>query len=111
MQEELRSASRSHVHTLSESGHAKGGWKIGKDRSKAVLVVPMGCTEDERTQDWVASLTNMTLNEVVLPAREIVSIRTLRDNRCHPEDRKQNSTMWIGTRNRPTPRTSCVSTK
>ena len=40
--------------------------KIRKDRSKAVLVVPMGCTEEESTRDWVISLTNMTLNEVVL---------------------------------------------
>ena len=42
--------------------------KIRKDRSKAVLVVPMGCTEEESTRHWVVSLTNMTLNKVVLPA-------------------------------------------
>ena len=42
--------------------------KICKDRSKAVFVVPMGCTEDESTRDWVASLDNMTLNKGVLPA-------------------------------------------
>ena len=42
--------------------------KIRKDRSKEVLVVPMGCTEEESTRDWVVSLTNMTLNKVVLPA-------------------------------------------
>ena len=46
--------------------------KIRKDRSKAVLVVPMGCTEEERTRHWVVSLTNMTLNKVVLPAGESV---------------------------------------
>ena len=46
--------------------------KIRKDRSKAVLVVPMGCTEEESTRHWVASLTNMTLNKVVLPAGESV---------------------------------------
>ena len=46
--------------------------KIRKDGSKAVLVVPMGCTEEESTQHWVASLTNMTLNKVVLPAGESV---------------------------------------
>ena len=46
--------------------------KIRKDRSKAVLVVPMGCTEEESTRDWVASLTNMTLNKVALPAGESV---------------------------------------
>ena len=46
--------------------------KIRKDRSKAVLVVPMGCTEEESTQDWAVSLTNMTLNKVALPAGESV---------------------------------------
>ena len=42
--------------------------KLRKDRSKAVLVVPMGCTKDESTRHWVASLDNMTLNKVVIPA-------------------------------------------
>ena len=37
-----------------------------------MLVVPMGCTEEESTRDWVASLTNMTLNKVALPAGESV---------------------------------------
>ena len=46
--------------------------KIRKDRSKAVFPVPMGCTEEESTRDWVASLNNMTLNKVVLPAFESV---------------------------------------
>ena len=46
--------------------------KIRKERSKAVLVVPMGCSEEESTRDWVVSLTNMTLNKVVLPAGESV---------------------------------------
>ena len=46
--------------------------KIHKDRSKAVLVVPMGCTEEESTRNRVVSLTNMTLNKVVLPAGESV---------------------------------------
>ena len=46
--------------------------KIRKDRSKAVLVVTMGCTEEESTRHWVVSLTNMTLNKVVLPAGESV---------------------------------------
>ena len=46
--------------------------KIRKDRSKAVLVVPMGCTDEESTRHWVISLTNMTLNKVVLPAGESV---------------------------------------
>ena len=44
--------------------------KIRKDRSKAVLVVPMGCTEEESTRHSVVSLTNMTSNKVVLPAGE-----------------------------------------
>ena len=34
-----------------------------------MLVVPMGCTEEESTQDWVASMTNMSLN-IVLPASQ-----------------------------------------
>ena len=46
--------------------------KIRKDRSKAVLVVPMGCTEEESSRDLVVLLTNMTLNKVVLPAGESV---------------------------------------
>ena len=46
--------------------------KICEDRSKALLVVRMGCTEEELTRDFGASLTNMTLNKVVLPAGESV---------------------------------------
>ena len=46
--------------------------KIRKDRSSAVQVVPMGYTEEESTWDWVAWLTNMTFNKVVLPAGEEV---------------------------------------
>ena len=46
--------------------------KIRKDRSESVMVVPMGCTEDDRTRDWLAGLTNMTLNKVLLPAGESV---------------------------------------
>ena len=34
--------------------------KICKDRPKAVLVVPLACTEEERTRDWVVSLPNIT---------------------------------------------------
>ena len=45
---------------------------VSKDRTKAVFVVPMGCTEEESTRDWVASLNNMTLNKVVLLAGESV---------------------------------------
>ena len=32
----------------------------------------LGCTEEESTRHWVASLTNMTLNKVILPAGESV---------------------------------------
>ena len=46
--------------------------KIRKDRSEAVFVVPMGCTEEESTRDWVASPDNMTLNKVVVLAGESV---------------------------------------
>ena len=46
--------------------------KICKDRSKAVFVVPLGCTEEESTRDRVAPLDKMTLNKVVLPAGESV---------------------------------------
>ena len=46
--------------------------EIRKAPSKAVFVVPMGCNEEERTRDRVASLNNMTLNKVVLPAGESV---------------------------------------
>ena len=46
--------------------------RIRKDCSKAVLVVPMGCTEEESTRDRVVSLTNMTSNKVLLPAGESV---------------------------------------
>ena len=31
-------------------------------------------------------------------------------HQCHPKDGQRNSTMWMGALNRPTPRTSCVST-
>ena len=50
----------------------RGVAEIPKDRSKAVLVVPMGCTEEKSTQDWVASLDHMTLSKVFLPAGESV---------------------------------------
>ena len=46
--------------------------KVRKDGSKAVLVVPMGCTKKESSREWVASLTNMNLNKVVLPAGDSV---------------------------------------
>ena len=46
--------------------------KIRKDCSKEVFVVPMSCTEEESTRGWLASLDIMTLNKVVLPARESV---------------------------------------
>ena len=54
------------------SGIPRAVARIRKDRSRAVLVVPMGCIEEESTRDWVVSLTNMTLNKLVLPAGESV---------------------------------------
>ena len=44
--------------------------KIRKDQSGAVLVVPMGCTREERTRHWVALLTKMASKKVILPAAE-----------------------------------------
>ena len=46
--------------------------KIRKELSKAVFLVPMGCTEEESTRDRVASLDNMTLRKVILLAGESV---------------------------------------
>ena len=46
--------------------------EIRKDCSKAVFVGTTGCSEEETTRDWVASLDNMTLNKVVLPPGERV---------------------------------------
>ena len=34
--------------------------KMRNDRSKAVFSVPMGCTEEEKPRDWMASLDNMS---------------------------------------------------
>ena len=72
MEEALGSASGTDVDPLPRWDIPRAIAKIRKDRSKAVLVVPMGCTEEESTRHWVASLTNMTLNKVVLPAGESV---------------------------------------
>ena len=72
MEEALGSASGFDVDPLRLMGHSRAVAKIRKDRSKAVLVVPMGCTKEESTQNWVVSLTNMTLNKIVLPAGESV---------------------------------------
>ena len=83
--------------------------KIRKDRCKAVLVVPMGCTEEESTRDWVVSLTNLTLNKVVLPAGE--SVFQDAKGRPMPPQRWQKEFHYVdGGLNRPTPWTSCVST-
>ena len=83
--------------------------KIRKDRSKAVLVVPMGSTEEESTRHWVVSLTNMTLNKVVLPAGESV-YQDAKGQPMPPQRWPTDSTMWIRALIRPTPRISCVST-
>ena len=82
--------------------------RIRKDRSNAVLVVPMGCTEEESTRDWVVSLTNMTLNKVVLPAGGGVYQDAKRQPM--PPQRWPTDFNWMGALSRPTPRTSCVST-
>ena len=55
------------------------------------------------------SLTNMTLNKVVLPAGQSV-YQDAKGQPMPPRDGQRNSTMWMGALNRPTPRTSCVST-
>ena len=60
------------VDPLPPLGHSKSDSEDSQGPLKAVLVVPMGCTEEESTRHWVASLTNMTLNKVVLPAGESV---------------------------------------
>ena len=83
--------------------------KIRKDRSKAVLVVPMGCTEEESTRHWVVSLTNMTLNKVVLPAGESV-YQDAKGQPVPPQRWPTEFTMWMGALIRPTLRISCVST-
>ena len=71
-----------------------------------MLVVPMGCTEEESTRHWVVSLTNMTLNKVVLPAGESV----YQDAKGQPMPPQRWPTEWMGALIRPTPRISCVST-
>ena len=72
MEETLGSASRSDVDPLSHSGCSKGGCEDPQGPSKAVFVLPMGCTKEKSFRDWVALLDNMTLNKVVLPAGESV---------------------------------------
>ena len=53
-------------------GHSESDSEDSQGPLQVVLVVPMGCTEEESTRHLVASLTNMTLNKVVLPAGESV---------------------------------------
>ena len=77
--------------------------KICKHRSKAVFVIPMSCTEEESTRDWVASVDNMTLNKVVQPAGESVP-PDAKDSLCHPRFGQRNSSMLMGAWNRLTPR-------
>ena len=77
-----------------------------------MLVVPMRCTEEASTRHWVVSLTNMTLNKVVLPAGE--SVYQAAKGQPVPPQRWPTEFhyihMWMGALIRPTPRTSCVST-
>ena len=56
--------------------------------------VPIGCTEEEGTQEWVVSLTKMTLNKVALRAGESV-YQDAKDSPCYARDGERNSTMWI----------------
>ena len=64
--------------------------KVRKDRSKAVLIGPMGCAEEEGTRDWVALLNNMTFNRVVLPAVESV-YQDAKEQPIQPRDGQGNS--------------------
>ena len=82
--------------------------KICRERSKAVLVVPMDCTKEESTRDSGACLDNMTLNKVVLPAGESV-YQDAKGQSMPPQRWPTESTMWMAAWNRTTPRTSCVS--
>ena len=72
MEEALGSASRSDVDPLSQSGHTKGGCEHLQGPFQGSVCRPYGLYQDESTRDWVASLDNMTLNKVVLPAGESV---------------------------------------
>ena len=54
--------------------------KIRKDRTKAVLVVSIRCTEEECSQAWMVSLTNMSQNKALPPAGESV----YEDNKRQP---------------------------
>ena len=107
VEEALGSASGFDVDPSSPIGHSKGGSEDSQGPLQGSAGYSHWCTEEESTRDWVVSLTNMTLSKV---APERVSIRMLRDSPCRPRDGQQNSTMWIGALNKPTSRTSCVST-
>ena len=70
MEEALGSASGFVVDPLPPMGHSKGGSEDSQGPLQGSA--SMGCTEEESTRNWVVSLTNMTLNKVVLPAGESV---------------------------------------
>ena len=72
MEEALGSASGIDVDPLPPLGHSQSDSEDSQGPLQGSAVVPMGCTEEESTRHWVASLTNMTLNKVVLPAGESV---------------------------------------
>ena len=69
--------------------------KIPKDCCKAVFVFPMGCTEEESTRDWVASLDNMTLNKVVLPAGKGV-YQDAKGQPMPPQRLPTEVSIWMG---------------
>ena len=83
---------------------------IRKDRSKAVFVVPIGCTEEAWNRDQVDSLDDMTLNKVILPAEDSVYQDAEGQPMRAQRGLTENSTMWMGAWNRPIPWTSCMST-
>ena len=68
MEEAPGSGSTSDVHPLSQSADPKGSCEDPQGPLQGSVCRPIGCTEEESTQNWLASLTNMTLKKVVLPA-------------------------------------------
>ena len=72
MEEALGSASGTDVDPLPPLGHSKSDSEDSQGPLQGSAGCSYGCTEEESTRHWVASLTNMTLNKVVLPAGESV---------------------------------------
>ena len=68
MEQALGSSSRSDVDPLSQSGHSKPGYEDPLGPFQGSVCGPYRLYRGGKTRDWVASLDNMTLNKVVLPA-------------------------------------------